>query len=145
MPGVIRECTAADLPALHVLYQQLQPEDTTTLEDTRRGFTEMNAFPGCRVFVVEFESRLLGSFTLYILPNMTRNGRKATILENIIVDKAFRGQGLGRMMLEYAREEALAAGCYKLSLTTNAKRTDAHAFYRRCGMVHHGVSFRYEL
>ena len=50
-----------------------------------------------------------------------------------------------RHMLEYAREEALAAGCYRLSLTSNAKRTDAHAFYRRCGMVQHGVSFRYML
>ena len=145
MPGVIRECTVDDLPALHVLYQQLQPEDTTTLEDLRRGFVEMSAFPGCRVFVVESDSHLLGSFTLYILPNMTRNGRKAAILENIVVDEASRGLGIGRMMLEYAREEALAAGCYKLSLTSNAKRLDAHTFYIRCGMVQHGVSFRYML
>lgn len=48
-------------------------------------------------------------------------------------------------MLEYARSVAQAQGCYKLSLTSHAKRTDAHAFYRKCGMVQHGVSFRYEL
>ncbi len=81
---------------------------------------------------------------LYILPNMTRNGRPAAILENIVVDEAQRGQGIGRAMLEYARERALEHGCYKLSLTSNARRADAHEFYRCCGMVQHGVSFRYQ-
>jgi GNAT superfamily N-acetyltransferase len=45
-------------------------------------------------------------------------------------------------MLEYARDLALSRGCYKLSLTSNAVREEAHEFYRRCGMAQHGVSFR---
>ncbi|HOF88697.1 MAG TPA: GNAT family N-acetyltransferase, partial [Armatimonadota bacterium] len=93
----------------------------------------------------ERNGAVVGTFVLYLLPNMTRNGRPAAILENIVVDDALRRQGIGRAMLEHARELAQAAGCYKLSLTSNATRTAAHEFYLRCGMVQHGVSFRYEL
>jgi GNAT superfamily N-acetyltransferase len=133
MNAIIRPCQRDDLPALFRLYRQLQPEDTTTLEEMARGFAAMTAHPGCELFVAEVEGRVAGAYTLYILPNMTRNGRSAAILENLVVDEPSRG--LGRAMLEFAREQARVRGCYKLSLTSNAVRTEAHEFYRRCGMA----------
>lgn len=145
MTLVIRSGGLADLPQLHALYQQLQPDDTTTLAEVEQGFLAMQAQPGCAVYVVEHEGTIAGAFTFYILPNMTRNGRPAALVENIVVNETVRGQGIGRAMLAYARELAQAQGGYKLSLTSNAKRTQAHAFYLRCGMLQHGVSFRYEL
>ena len=142
----IRPCKHEDLPLLHALYQQLHAgESSTTLEEITTAFATMSAHQGCDVYVAECEGRVVGTFVLYTLPNMTRNGRPAAILENIVVDEALRGQGIGRAMLAYARECALARGCYKLSLTSNARRADAHEFYRRCGMLQHGVSFRYML
>lgn len=147
MPIEIRQCTEDDLPALQELYRQLhsgeKPNPST--DELQQGFAAMSAFPGCQVYVVEVDARVLGTFTLYILPNLTRGCRPAAIIENIVVDEAHRGQGIGRAMLEYARAKAQAQGCYKLSLTSNAKRTESHAFYRQCGMVQHGVSFRYEI
>ncbi|MHB0935980.1 MAG: GNAT family N-acetyltransferase [Armatimonadota bacterium] len=143
MSIIIRLCRDDDLPELQRLYQQLQPADTTTLEELARGFAAMSAHPGCEVFVAETEGRVAGACTLYILPNMTRNSRPAAILENIVVDEPLRGHGIGRAMLEFAREQAQARNCYKLSLASNAVRADAHDFYRRCGMTQHGLSFRY--
>ncbi len=144
---IIRPCNHNDLPVLQVLYQQLHAGETITitLDEIAAGFQAMCAHPGCEVFVAEQDGRVVGTFVLYVLPNMTRRGRPAAILENIVVDEAHRGQGLGRAMLAYARERAQALGCYKLSLTSNAKRTESHEFYRRCGMVQHGVSFRFTL
>lgn len=141
----IRKCQQADLPQLLRLYQQLQPSDTTTLEDVTCGFAAMSAHPGCEVYVTMADARVTGTFTLYYLPNMTRNGRWAAMLEHIVVDQPMRGQGIGRAMLEFARGQAQARNCYKLSLTSNAVRTEAHEFYRRCGMKQHGLSFRYAL
>jgi GNAT superfamily N-acetyltransferase len=44
-------------------------------------------------------------------------------------------------MMEHARELAREAGCYKLALSSNQRRVQAHAFYERLGFERHGVSF----
>lgn len=132
MPIIIRECSEADLPVLHELYRQLHEGEkpNPSLEVLHEGFMAMLTFPGCRVYVAEGEGQVMGTFTLYILPNLTQGCRPAAIIENIVVDVSFRGQGIGRAMLDYARSVAQEHGCYKLSLSTNARRIDAHAFYR---------------
>ena len=145
MSLTIRQCEERDLPDIWLLYQQLFAGETTTLAEVTAGYQAVCGHPDCAVFVVEQDERVLATFVLYILPNMTHNGRPAAILENIVVAAAQRGQGIGRAMLAYARDRALEHGCYKLSLTSNAKRTGSHEFYRRCGMLQHGVSFRYVL
>lgn len=141
----IRRCEIEDLPSVYALYRQLHREDTTSLVDMEKVFWSMREYPECNLMVVGTRSGILGTFVLYVLPNMTHFGRSAAIIENIVVDEAYRGKGIGRAMLEYSCNYAKARNCYKLSLTSNAKREDAHEFYRRCGMIQHGVSFRYEL
>ena len=66
-------------------------------------------------------------------------------MENIVVDKARRRQGIGRAMLDFAKDYAVRHNCYKLSLTSNASRLEAHGVDERCGMIRHGYSFRYVL
>jgi GNAT superfamily N-acetyltransferase len=44
-------------------------------------------------------------------------------------------------MMEHARALAREAGCYKLALSSNQKRVEAHAFYERIGFERHGFSF----
>jgi GNAT superfamily N-acetyltransferase len=94
MPISIREAAVSDLTILYTLYQQLHTGETeTTLDDIFRAFEMMRAHPGCEVFVAEQEDRVVGTFVLSVLPNMTRHGRPAAILENIVVDEAHRGRG----------------------------------------------------
>ena len=44
-------------------------------------------------------------------------------------------------MMAHAVQQARAAGCYKLALSSNAKRVAAHAFYESLGFAQHGLSF----
>jgi GNAT superfamily N-acetyltransferase len=44
-------------------------------------------------------------------------------------------------MMNHAMALAHEAGCYKLALSSNLKRTRAHAFYDSLGFERHGVSF----
>jgi len=55
------------------------------------------------------------------------------------------GRGIGRAMMEHAREECCKAGCYKFALSSNLNREDAHRFYDSLGFERHGYSFRVEL
>ena len=42
-------------------------------------------------------------------------------------------------------EQCRAAGCYKLSLSTNLRRKEAHAFYESLGFQKHDYSYSVEL
>jgi GNAT superfamily N-acetyltransferase len=44
-------------------------------------------------------------------------------------------------MMRHAMDRARAADCYKLTLSSNAKRERAHAFYEQLGFARHGYSF----
>ena len=46
-----------------------------------------------------------------------------------------------RAMMEHAREACRKAGCYKLALSSNLRREDAHKFYDSLGFERHGFSF----
>jgi GNAT superfamily N-acetyltransferase len=52
-----------------------------------------------------------------------------------------QGQSIGRAMMEHAREACRQAGCYKLALSSNLRREDAHRFYDSLGFERHGFSF----
>jgi GNAT superfamily N-acetyltransferase len=138
-PPVIRDARPEDLPRVLELLLQLSEQSTHPEARTRpltadqpaalRSLTE----GGHRLLVLEVEGRLLGTLTLYILPNISHGGRPAAIVENVVVDAAMRGSGLGHALMAEAERLAATAGAYKVALTSNNQRTAAHAFYRGLG------------
>ena len=51
----------------------------------------------------------------------------------LVVDAAERGRGIGRALVAAAEERLTRDGCILLEITSNLRRTDAHAFYERIG------------
>ena len=74
----------------------------------------------------------IASAYLYILYN-SRHIRPFGFIEYVIVDKEFRGQGIGsrlvRAMVSKAREE----NCYKIILTSRHDKDKVHALYNKLG------------
>jgi GNAT superfamily N-acetyltransferase len=68
-------------------------------------------------------------------------GKPLAVVENVVVDRHQQGRGIGRQLMAHAKEQASAAGCYKLALSSNRKRHAAHAFYESIGFDQHGLSF----
>ncbi len=64
---------------------------------------------------------------------MNPEGRERAIIENVIVDGAARGRGIGSAMMRWAIEEARRRNCRQVALTSLNARTDAHRFYQRLG------------
>ena len=58
---------------------------------------------------------------------------KVTEIEELIVDKSYRNQGIGKMLLNKAVNIAKEKGCYRVELHSNLKRIDAHKFYESNG------------
>lgn len=59
----------------------------------------------------------------------------AYLIDNIAVDPAAQGRGLGRKLIEYAVNNARRSGLSALRLYTNVAMTENLAMYRRIGFV----------
>ncbi len=144
----IRRATEADLPRLVELLQQLSLGDNRELpaeplpESYRAALRQIEADPRQRLLVAECEGRVVATLTLGIVPNLSHRGRPWAFVENVVVDAAERSKGYGEVLMRYAIEEARVAGCYKLVLTSNKRRHEAHRFYERLGFVASHEGFR---
>ena len=121
----IRTATEADIPRILELYRQLaltprEAEEQTgcSTEDYRLAFTEIDNLPGYELVVAEDEGIIIGSLMLAIVPNLSHGARPWAVIENVIVDEAYRRFGVGRRLMEYAAGRAREAGCYKVGLTS---------------------------
>ena len=75
---------------------------------------------------------LLGLLTLHVTPVLHRTGPVGR-LTLLVVDEAVRGQGVGRSLVEAGEAWLAERGCVLVEVTSNRRRSGAHAFYERLG------------
>jgi GNAT superfamily N-acetyltransferase len=143
----IREADNADLPGVLALYAQPDLDDGVVLlpHDAERIFARFARYPDYTLYVAEQNGRIVGSFALLIMDNLGHLGAPSGIVEDVVVGPVLQGRGIGRSMMSFAAERAREKRCYKLVLSSNAKRERAHAFYESLGFERHGYSFRLAL
>jgi GNAT superfamily N-acetyltransferase len=151
-PLTIREATPQDIPAILSLYREAQIDDSQidetsafTPEEAVAHLASLARYPYYRVFVALIGQTIVGTYELIILDNMAKRGLKSAIVEDVAVSPAYQGQGIGRAMMHHALEQCRQAACYKLTLSSNLKRTSAHRFYDSLGFTRHGYSFQTHL
>jgi ribosomal protein S18 acetylase RimI-like enzyme len=88
------------------------------------------AFPGNRLLVARSGGAIVGTLTLVLFPIPT--GLRARI-EDVVVDQAARGQGVGEALSREAVRLATAAGARSVDLTSRPSREAANRLYRRLG------------
>ena len=144
MPTItIRDATPADVPALLRLLRQLDPPAEAPDEPAARAALHAIArHPGMRLVVAEAAGEVVGSVVLAVLPNLTHHAQPWAQLENLIVDEAHRGRGVGRALMQWCEDAARAQGCYKLQFQSRNHRRPSHRFYRRLGYRALTVGFR---
>ena len=142
-PLVIRQATAADLPAVLALYAQpgLDDGETLPVDQARAVLAEFARYPNYRLFVACEGDDVVGTYALLVMHNLAHCGAPSAIAEDVVVTQQRRSQGIGRQLMAHAMAEAARAGCYKLALSSNGKRHAAHAFYEGLGFERHGLSF----
>jgi GNAT superfamily N-acetyltransferase len=79
------------------------------------------------------------------MDNLANNGIPSGIVEDVAVLPAFQGKGIGRQMMHFAINCCKEKGYYKMMLSSNELRTNAHKFYESLGFTRHGFSYRVEL
>jgi ribosomal protein S18 acetylase RimI-like enzyme len=146
MNVLMRQARDADLPQILAIYAQLGIDDDQILDlvQVREIYAQFSRYPNYRLFVacdIEAQYQIRGSYALLVMHNLAHQGQSSAIVEDVVVDAAYRSPGIGRQMMEHAMAQARAARCYKLALSSNRRRELAHAFYESLGFDRHGISF----
>jgi GNAT superfamily N-acetyltransferase len=139
----IRQAKRDDIADIMHLYAQPQYDDGRVLDtDSAAAIFERTAhYPFYKFFVARHTDGTVGVYSLLIMENLGHMGSKSAIVEGVAVAPQAHGMGVGSAMMRHALEIASEYGCYKLALSSNLKRTGAHAFYERLGFRQHGVSY----
>ena len=95
------------------------------------------------LFLARLDGHIVGSLTLafYRIPT----GLKAWI-EDVVVDEAVSGRGIGTLLNEAALDEARSRGAKAVDLTSRPSREAANHLYQRIGFERRETNvYRYKL
>ena len=131
---VIREIKTNELNKLLELYTHLHElgvsENTEHLEKT---WNTICNDENHHIIVCEVDGKIVSSCVCVIIPNLTRNIRPYAFIENVVTHTDYRGKGYATACLNYAKELAQKADCYKMMLLTGSKNEGTLNFYKRAG------------
>lgn len=128
-PIEIRGATAGDVAGLASLLAELgYPAPEASIAER----LELVLASGEIVLVAVRRDALVGLLTGHVTPVLHRPAPVGRITALVITERA-RGQGVGRALVTAAEAALAARGCGMVEVTSNRRRTDAHAFYEHVG------------
>ena len=87
------------------------------------------------------DGQVVGRAFLFLITNDLHD-EPYGLLEDVYVDEAARGQGIGKALVAAVISEAQEKGCYKLITQSRHGKDLVHAMYEKCGFRDHGKNFR---
>lgn len=140
----IQKACKSDLTSILNLYAESDIDNGKKLYLTaaEKLFDKILSYPNFNVYVALSNDKIIGTFELLIMDNLAHMGLSSAIVEDVVVHSDYRGQGVGKKMMQFAFEKCKKAGCYKMVLSSNIRRDRAHHFYESLGFEKHGYSFQ---
>ena len=118
-------------PKYHEAMQRFLDQLTSNpMTLTEEMFNQLIASSNSHLFFLMKDEQIAGMLTVGIYHSPT--GGKAWI-EDVVVDEAFRGQGLSKLLVAHAIEFTKSQGIPSLMLTSNPKRIAANRLYQAMG------------
>lgn len=110
--------------------KQLMSELSDRVNFTQNDLMLVLKDSNCHLYAVLDCERVTGCATLCVFHSPT--GTKASI-EDVVVSSAYRGQQLGKQLMEYVLDQAKAYAPIELHLTSNPMRVAANKLYQSLG------------
>jgi len=92
------------------------------------------------IFIAVSGSQAAGVICLTLMPSLYREGLQGAIT-TLVVSQAFRGQGLGRQLIEHGESWLHERGAVNVVVNPSNYRQAAHRLYETAGFSGTGVRF----
>lgn len=96
--------------------------------------------PRQHLLLAEIDGDTFGLVSLYTLYSVIHGDELARIT-GLVVQAGCQGQGIGRRLLREVESISRRIGVRRIEVTSNARRAEAHAFYRHCGYADGSLRF----
>ena len=131
---MVREIESTELNDLLALYTHLHekgvPEMSEHLTQTWEAIMQDRNH---HIIVNIVDGRMVSSCVCVIIPNLTRGIRPYALIENVVTHSDYRGMGHATACLDFARDIAVKADCYKIMLLTGSRDAATLRFYEHAG------------
>ena len=132
MEVLIREIEEKDYLALLPLWNNDLGSHVVTAENIARHYDRVKNNEYYKTFVAIAGDEVVGFVSSVRILAVGFEGCAMQII-GIAVKKEHHNKGIGKKLMQEMEGLARAMGVYNIGLNTGVKRTDAHAFYKRCG------------
>jgi predicted N-acetyltransferase YhbS len=137
----IRDAKPSDAPRLAELIRYLGHEiDEKAIHKNLGKLKKAGELP----LVATLDKRVVGMIGIHRMVTVHRPAPVGR-LSVLVVDEKAQGEGIGRMLVEDAERLLRQAGCQIVEVTSNDRRTAAHAFYRHMGYERTSLRFMKKL
>ena len=123
----IRLATVEDAERVAALSTQLGYP--TSLEDTQRYLAQVARDPSHVVYVAAEDGWVVG----WVHVRAMLHDDRAAEIEGLVVDEAYRGRGIGRLLMQQSEQWMRERGCGTVYVRSNIVREEAHRFYEGLG------------
>ena len=136
--GTVRPATEKDAAGITELVRLLARENGETTPLTPSHVRDFLSVPGCGVLLAEVDGAVTGMLSYSRHPGLY-HAAPSLVIEDLVVQPAFRGRGLGGRLVAEAMDLARKEGCAEVSVSTMPENKRAKAFYRRLGLIDEAV------
>ena len=118
------------------LLGQLTTVGDVTKEQFLYRFKDLLKNKNHRIYVLENANKIVSCATLFVEPKFIHECGFVGHIEDVVVDKACRGQNLGKKIIDFLTSEAERLGCYKILLDCSDNNV---GFYEKCNYMKKGA------
>ncbi len=143
----IRPAKIADLKSIvELLHQDKLGSKREQLEQSLsaeyiKAFKEIESDANNTVYVLTDNEIIMGTFQLTFIRNLTYTGGLRAQVEGVRIHESYRGQGVGKWLMEEVIDMSRKKGAHLIQLTTDKKRPQAIEFYKALRFIdsHEGM------
>lgn len=138
---IIRKLEKDDLSQLAKLYQQFWG-DRSNIVEMEKQFDLIQAENNHIILVCEVDGKVVGSVMGVVCRELYGDCRPFLVIENMIVDKPYRRNGVAHQLLYELEKLAEQRNCTQMILVTEKERFDACKFYEKYGFSKNTTGYK---